>query len=229
MKRYFTGGIEAKHLFERGRPARGRITGIRVRDIGGSDDPTWVHEYAVEVEGDTTFTCGVRHSFAPEGLVRLGMEVAVLYDGTDAVIDWFSTCGGEVKSSYLLSEPPEPGIEDRHLAGLKRARKHFRPARATIVGVERHEGLFGRSARWEFDVTRDGAEPLRVTLRQGPPHYATHLGRLGTELPAWVGGLPKKRVVVDWPAAAVEHPGIGEPPAEVFAWLHPDLGRMTGT
>lgn len=227
MKRYFTGGIEAKHLFERGRPARGRITGIRVRDIGGSDDPTWVHEYAVQVEGDTTFTCGVRHGFAPEGLVRLGMEVAVRFDGNDAVIDWFATCGGAVKSSHLLSEPPDEGIDDRMHASLKKARKRWTRATATIVGIERHEGLFGRGARWEFEVTSEGGESRRVTLRQGPPHYATHLGHIGTELPAWVGGLPKK-VKIDWPAAATERPGIGEPPADVFMWMDQSLARLSG-
>lgn len=228
MRRYFTGGIEAKRLFDHGRPARGRITGIRVRDIGSSDDPTWVREYAVEVEGDTMFTCGVRQGLAPEGLVRLGMEVAVRYEGTDAVIDWFATCGGEVKSSHLLSEPPDAGIDDRMHASLKKARRHWTPARATIVGIERHEGLFGRSARWEFEVASDGGGTLRATLRQGPPHYATHLGHIGTDLPAWVGGFPKKRVRVDWPAAVLERPGVDEPPAEVFMWMDPALGRLAG-
>jgi hypothetical protein len=222
------GGREAKRLFAHGQPAHGRITGIRVRDIGSSDDPIFVKEYAVEVEGDTTFTCGVRHSFAPEGLVRLGMEVAVLFEGTDAVIDWRATCGGEVKSSVLLSEAPEPGIHDGRLHALKRARKRFKPARATIVGIERREGIFGRSAHWELEVTRNGAEPRQVTVHQGPPHYATHLGHVGTELPAWVARWGRKRVMVDWPMAAMERPGVDEPPAEVFAWLDQNLGRFMG-
>jgi hypothetical protein len=223
-----TGGREAKRLFEQGQPAHGRIMGIRLRDIGSSDDPVWVNEYAVEVEGATTFTCGVRHRFAPEGLVRLGMEVAVLFEGTDAVIDWRATCGGEVKSSKLISDVPEPGIDDRRLHRLKRARKRSRPARATIVDIERREGIFGRGARWEVEVAREGAEPRRATLPDAPPHYATHLGHIGTELPAWVVRWGRKRVMVDWPLAAMERPGVDEPPAEVFAWIDHDLARLMG-
>jgi hypothetical protein len=226
--RYLTGGHDAKRLFSQGQPARGRITGIRVRNIGGGDNPEWVNEYGLEVEGDTMFACGVRHRFAAEGLVRLGMEVAVLYEGTDAVVDWRSTCGGEVRSSWLLSDVPEPGIDDRFLVPLKRGRKHGSPARATIVGIERHEGILGRRARWEVEVVRDGVEARRATLRHGPPHYATHLGEVGTELPAWVMRWGSPRVIVDWPAAAQERPGVGVPPAEVFAWLDGDLARLMG-
>lgn len=228
MRRYFTGGITAKRLFENGRLGQGRITGIRVRNTGTKDEPIWVREYAVEVEGDTMFTCGVRHSLAPEGLVRLGMTVAVRHEGDDAVIDWAATCGGTTTASHLLSKPPGDGIEDRRHESLTKARKRWKRAQATIVSAKVHEGTFGHSAQWEFEVMSEGGESQRVTMRQGPPHYATHLGHVGTELPAWIGGFPRKKVTIDWPAAVMERPGIGEPPADVFMQLDPLLARLVG-
>jgi hypothetical protein len=226
--RFLTGGSDAQRLFDQGTPARGRIAGIRVSNAGTKDEPEYVNEYALEVEGATTFTCGVRHRLAPEGLVRLGMRVSVLHDGADAVIDWRATCGGEARSSWLISDIPEPGIDDARLEGLARARKRFLPARATIVGIERREGIFGRKARWEVAVTGEGVERRRAMLSQRPPHYATHLAEIGTELPAWVARWGTKLVMIDWPVAAMERPGIGEPPAEVFAWLDENVARLMG-
>lgn len=226
--RALTGAWQGRKLFNNGEPGWGRITGIRVHKIGHDEQEVWVNDYRLEVEGATVFTCGTRDVLHPDSLVRIGMSVAVRHDGKDAVIDWPETCGGHNGEPTLLDKPPAEGIVDERFTAAAKARRRGRPIRATVVSIERDQKLFGRTARWAVEITEEGGTQRREWLKERAPHYAAHLAGVGSELPAHIGRWPVRRVLVDWPQAAMDHPGIGEPPAEVFAWLDPSLADATG-
>lgn len=54
--------------------------------------------------------------------------------------------------------------------------------------------------------------PLDVRKRR-VPFYAAHLWREGVPIPAWVNPKSRNAVFIDWIAAAIATPGIGEEPA----------------
>jgi hypothetical protein len=59
-------------------------------------------------------------------------------------------------------------------------------------------------------VRVEGLEPFVLDLRKHqPPFYAAHLFSMGAVLPAWRKGGTGS-MVIDWPAAAMANPGVGE-------------------
>jgi hypothetical protein len=194
----------------------GRIIGIRVRSEHRFDDTDWrIDEYAVEVAADEPFVVGVRQHLDPVDLVRLGMPVALRHDGARAVIDWAGTCGGGVGEASFLDEAPPPGIDDATLT-LDEARMRGAPVRVRIGGVSVTTAMGGLLRAVVLDVVVVGGPRAggraRLPIGPGAPFYASHLPRVGAELPAWIEADTPERPAIDWPAAAVADPGVGRPP-----------------
>lgn len=197
-------GARAENVLSRGTPAQGRIIGIAIRHTH-DDPPVRLDEYAIESNGEIY---GIRQSLSPEGDVRLGMSVGLRVDGKSAVIEWGDGSTGRWKA---LGTPPAPGIDDDS-GGLGAARKKWRAASATVLGLTPRKVLFGMGSVLDLTVRLaiPGEEPYETTIPQiAPAHYATHLVALGTVIPAWVNPSRLDKVLVDWAAGAAASPGVG--------------------
>jgi len=214
--------MRASKILERGQLVGGRIVGIH---IGVSKDPDTnakypEYEYAIEVHAAPPFVTGVRQPLSPNDIVRLGMDVAVRHIGSEAVIDWYATCGGRSGEHIkLLSKPPAPGIVDDY-HDIHSARKKWVHGDCTILGAQRrqHRGLIGmrHSLHLDIGVNAPGMQPFSVALENVVvPNYASHLYGPGTRLPVWVRSGHSIAIEIDWPEAAMAFPGVGWPPCQV--------------
>jgi hypothetical protein len=203
-------GPDPEKILARGTQVPGRIVGIRVRWTH-DDEPVRLDEYAVEAGGRVY---GMRQRLDPADEVRLGQPVVVRVDRDAAVIEWGTVGTFRWKA---LKRPPEPGIEDDS-DGLGKARDKWIAGTATIERVQRRAILMGLASAIDAVVVVhvDGQEDYELTVgKVEPAFYATHLLAVGRALPVWVDPKRPDKLRIDWAQAAIDDPGVGEPPASV--------------
>lgn len=224
------GKMKAEEVLERGLPGSGRIVGIDVSEDSG-ETSIRIDAYAVEVVSAPVFVAGLRQRLRPE-VVRLGMPVAVRHLDGKVLIDWPATCGGRPELVWsALKNPPAPGILD-HTVGVEKARRKGAPALVTIERASIQDALMGLAQVLVLNLTvrPEGLEPYEVELKNVKvPHYATHLCQDGKVLLAWVRIDRLDRVTIDWPAAAMAEPGVGQPPADVLSGIGSVLQPAAGS
>lgn len=209
-------------VVKHGRSDRATVVGILV--TGGGAKPHIV-DYALDVDADEPFRAGVRLTSEPPMVVRLGSTLQVLHLDSRVVIDWLGSGSEAVVDSQPHKTVPSPGIEDRSL-GLGPVKISGVPVRATVESAEVNPGRRSgrRSLQLELFVERQGLSgyPAEIGL-VGVPHYADHLCETGAELPVWVIPESPDDVVIDWPAAAIDDPGLGRPPSRIVTDLTREL------
>ncbi len=225
----FGRGVNPDKVMAQGQSCTGRIIGIAVREESvGENSTRRVDAYAVEVRASPPFVAGVEQTLTPDQTVRLGMDVQVKHLDGKAMIDWKSTCGGEINWIRLLKEPPLTTIVDETLK-LDKTRKKGLPGSVTITDASIVDAMMGmrRVLQLGVLVQPDGVDSYDSTLTNvGVPHYASHLVEVGAVLPAWIDARRLDKVKIDWPAAATASPGVGVPPSDVLA----SIGNVfTGT
>lgn len=208
---------------KRGDETNGRIVGITIDYKGSNDSGGWSADdlYAIEVHGPSPRLVGIRQSLTPPEPVRLGMDVALWEHGDDVVIDWHRTCGGDQHTARwkALRRPPERGIEDGTL-GLDKAKRKGAAATVTIRSAGRRRGRFGGDQGISLGLHVEPADAAAYDVEVAVPFvpfYASHLCNEGEQLPAWVRPGKPEDVTIDWPAAAMAKPGVGEPTSPVLA------------
>lgn len=188
-------------VWQQGAPAEGRIVGIRRAQISEDESTVELEEYAVAVGGEVL---GIRQRLAPLQEVRLGMPVTVHREGKAAVIRW----GAPVERRWKSVRPPAAGIEDK-IAGPPRG--GWASGRVEVLDFGSRSGMLGLTTVAQAKVRfSDGTEAL--IDKYSPPFYASHLGAVGTSLPALQHPRDARKIRIDWPAAAIAEPGIGVPP-----------------
>ena len=217
------GKIKPEQVFERGEEAVGRLVGIDIGETSTETSTVRVDDYAVQVGGPAGFTSGIRQRLDPERLVRLGMVVTVRHLDGRAVIDWAATCGGKgyQGGGALLKSPPAEGIVDSTL-GLDKVQRKGVAATVIVTGAAIRDAMLGLSQVLALDlaVTAEGVDGYDTQLTKVEvPHYASHLAEVGALLPAWVRPNRLDRVVIDWPAAAMASPGVGQASSAVLDGL----------
>ncbi|MEO5919519.1 MAG: hypothetical protein ABIQ01_00105, partial [Pseudolysinimonas sp.] len=184
------------------------------------EDAVRYAEYAVEA-GGTVF--GIRQDLIPFDEVRLGMPVSVRVDGANAVIDWRSSGAVNWK---MVKKPPAAGIVDDfdindNRGALTKAQRGGRAATVTILDWQARSVALGLATALDARVRIEpaGGAPREETVAKldRVPGYAAHLPIVGAALPAWEtrGLLGGEGIMIDWPAAAMASPGVGEPPFEL--------------
>ncbi|MEO6629898.1 MAG: hypothetical protein ABIP03_15170 [Aquihabitans sp.] len=217
------GKVKPEHVFERGEEAVGRLVGIDIGETSAEDAAVRVDDYALHVGGSAGFTCGIRQRLDPDRLVRLGMAITVRHLDGRAVIDWAATCGGTgyQGGGALLKTPPTEGIVDATL-GLDKMQRKGVAATVLVTGAAIRDAMLGLSQVLALDlaVTAEGVAGYDTQLTKVQvPHYASHLVEVGAMLPAWVRLNRLDRVVIDWPAAAMASPGVGQASSVVLDGL----------
>lgn len=200
----------AQKIAREGRATTGTVVGIWVRRQ--SEDSPDRHEWALLVEGRRL---GIRQHLAPdvEERVRLGDALRVKVDrkGGALIVE-----DGEHRSSELnhkVVEPPPDGIDDQN-HDLTKERSKAAPATITVRSAAPSEvfGMTVLNTDLQVSVQPEGATAYDTVLkRELVPFYASHLVAPGTVLPG-TARAGQGKVRVDWPAAAMAHPGNGEPP-----------------
>jgi len=218
----FGRGVDPGKVIEKGQSCTGRIIGIAVREESvGEDSKRRVDAYAVEVRASPPFVAGVEQTLTPDRTVRLGMDVQVKHLDGKAIIDWESTCGGEINWIRLLKEAPATAIVDETLK-LDKTRKKGLPGSVTITGASIVDAMMGIRQVLQLGVIvqPQGVESYDSALGNvHVPHYASHLVEVGTVLPAWIDSRRLDKVKIDWPAAATAAPGVGVPPSDVLGGI----------
>ena len=191
----------AGKLARDGAQATGVIVGIS-RD--SSDDLT-TEVLAVQVLGGPRAGC--EPLVAPIGRLRLGMPVLVRHDDEHAVLDWPAMCArwglDPGSPAFRRRRPPEDGVHDKALDGRVQKRlKRWTPARAEILGLERKVVLGMPTDNWRMAVAVAGGG--EASCDDHVPFYARWIAAPGVTVPVAVDPEDASRVVVDWPAAAVE-------------------------
>lgn len=212
----------AAKVLERGAPAAAVVDAIAITsDFDDRGMSTSQIRYGLSIAGPSPSRVGVNALLDPMDHVRLGQPVAVRRLDGHVVLDpepspglraWFqSTCGA-----------PEPGIEDAEMIWSGILRKRGEPATITILDGVANATWGGMSPGIDLTVRVEGggfdtyeAVLSRVVTRP----YASHLERVGARLPGWARPGKKHPAVIDWAAAAVAEPGIGEPPGPLHALL----------
>ena len=212
----------ADKVISGGTRARGTIVSIDVSQTH-DDPPKRVDEYVVQLDATGgNRRLGVRQVLTPEQYVRLGMEVLVWVKDDDLFIDWAGTLtqagvsGSNVTDRWkAVKDEGANGIADATI-GLERAEKKGVPATIRLESVRMDDFMFGLTQTPTFvaTVTMAGDEPYEVELkRQEVPHYAAHLAAAGNTLPGFARESRLDKVQIDWPAAAMAHPGVGAAPS----------------
>ena len=204
--------LAANNILSAGTPLQGTLVGIHVWESGGGEDSPTVFNFTWAVEAGGTLY-GVYQRLNPVDHVRIGMPVDLRVDKQKAVIDW-GTERGEAWKPF--KKVPERGIRDDFKGTNPRgARDVWSPATVTLEGTRERKALFGLISATDVAATvrmGDEAWPLDVRKRRAP-FYAAHLWAEGIPIPAWVNPKNRNAVFIDWIAAALATPGIGEPPA----------------
>lgn len=213
----------AEALLKEGRRGTATVVGIRVRR--GKDDSPDQHEFALAYtgEGAARIRTGCRQNLGVlRGRVRLGMEVPIRHDGAgQAVIDAVALGADDdaVWGYKALGEPPAEGIEDDNV-DLDKERGKADEVQLRVLGVEPFSPLGVATQNFDVRVRVEGAPdgPYETLVKRDRiPFYATHLAEPGTVVPGLVRRGKPDKVRIDWPAAAIADPGVGRPPAAVFA------------
>lgn len=207
-------------LIARGASEQATVVGIVVTGSGGGPPTT---EYTLEVAVDQPFLAVARVPGEPPMPVRLGSTLQAFHHESHVVIDWLGSGAVEVVGAQGAKGAPERGIHD-HTLGLEAMHRRGAPATGTLTAMEVRTSSRDGGARLHLSllVERNGLAGYETELNlPGVPHYATHLCTVDRALPVWV--MPEKpdQVVIDWPAAAGEVPGVDDPPAEILAGLAP--------
>jgi hypothetical protein len=198
-----------------GTPTPATIVGIEIKTTH-DDDSVRYAEYAVEA-GGTVY--GIRQDLFPFDEVRLGMPVSLRIDRSNAVIDWNSSGTQRWK---MLKTPPAAGVADDHdvndnRGALTKARAGGRSATVTILELQTRSVALGLAtaldARVRVEPADGAAYEATIPKFDRVPGYAAHLPVVGATLPAWQtrGLLGGEGIMIDWPAAAMARPGVGEP------------------
>jgi hypothetical protein len=207
-------GTSATSVIKKGQRFAGTVTGIYV-EIKTHEDAadTIIHRYAIRTTDGSTI--GVQQAIEPVDSVRLGMLVEGWVRDADAVIDAERTLGPSGSSDLSTwkagKDVPAAGIVDRTLR-LDRAAKKGVRGTAIIDAVGTRSAAFGlaKVPVLTLHVMLDGDSPYEVEVDLGrTPFYASHLVRAQQRVPVWVERGRLDKVVVDWPQAAVEDPGVG--------------------
>ncbi len=191
----------AGRLARDGTAASGVIVGIG-RD---SSDDTTTEVLALQVTGGPLAGC--EPLVAPIGRLRLGMPVLVRHDDKHAVLDWPAMCARwglhPGSPAYRRRRPPEEGVRDRALdARVRKRLEQWAPARAEILGFRRKVVLGMETENWDMVLALPGGR--EAAAGDHVPFYARWIAAPGVSVPVVVDPRDAARVVVDWPAAAVE-------------------------
>lgn len=191
-------------VWQQGEPAEGTIIGIRRSTVSENESTVEIVEYAVDLGGEVV---GVRQQLSPRQDVRLGMPVTVGRIGKAAVIHWGAPAEGRWKSV----KPPAVGIEDS-VDGPPRG--SWTRGEAEVLDLGARPAMLGLTTVTQAKVLfRAGGEPVEAIVdKYAPPFYASHLGAVGTRLPALQHPRDPRKISIDWPAAAVAQPGLGVSP-----------------
>jgi hypothetical protein len=207
-------GPKAETVFAKGSPQQATIVGIHF-DQDKSDPPIMRHQFGLRL-GDSR-TVGVRQKLEPTDWLRLGMTVDVRVHGDAVVIDWGRTMGriGREGDGYLhgwkmLKQAPS-GICDDEL-GIKRKNATEGTFTCVSFGARRVLGI-ATVPTVDGVVELPGQPAYRATADLRTPGYAAHLPIEGGRLPCVVPDKRLDKPMIDWPAAAVADPGVGQPPA----------------
>jgi len=204
-------------VWNQGEPAEGRIVGIRRAQISEDESTYEIEDYAIDVGGELV---GVRQKLVPREEVRLGMPVTVHRIGKAAVMRW----GSAADNRWKAVKPPAAGIEDK-VAGPPRG---WTSGEAEILDLGSRSGMLGLTTIAQAKVRfSDGSEG--IVDKWVAPFYATHLGAVGTKLPALRHPRDPEKVRIDWPAAAVANPGIGVASVASSVATSPESSRVMGT
>ena len=204
--------LAARNILANGTALQGTLVGIHVWESGGGEDSPVVLNFTWAVEaGGAVY--GVQQRLNPADHVRIGMPVDLRVDKQKAVIDWGVERGENWKP---IKTTPARGIRDDRKGNDPRgARDVWSAATVTLEGSRDRKALFGLITATDVaaTVTMGGESwPLDVRKRR-VPFYAAHLWREGVPIPAWVNPKNRNAVFIDWIAAALATPGIGEEPA----------------
>jgi hypothetical protein len=196
-------------VWQQGAQSPGTIVGIRRTTVSENESTVEIVEYAVDLGGEVI---GVRQQLSPRQDVRLGMPVNVSRLDKAAVIHWGAPAEGRWKSV----KPPAAGIEDS-VDGPPRG--SWTVGEAEILDLGARSGMLGLTTVAQAKVLfRAGGEPIEALVdKYAPPFYASHLGAVGSKLPARQHPRDPRKIAIDWPAAAVAQPGVGETAATVGA------------
>lgn len=224
--RWFRRRTAAK-VRDNGVEARARLARIKVGKSHAEDEPRPTYTYVVELgpeHGGRRVSVG--QYLEPAEHVRLGMELVVWVHDEDVLIDAersFAPLGvrgiTHTDGWSCSKDGGGPEIEDAFI-GIERDRKRGVPATARITGATWTSGRFGLGTQLKLDtvVELPGQAPYALELGNVTvPHYATHLVAVDAVLPAVVRDGRPDKVAIDWPAAAIAAPGVGEPPSPLLA------------
>jgi len=207
----------AQKLESRGTPATARIVGIRIRrqTDASPDHLEWALELTHPATGAALRVgCRQRLGHARLERIRLGDEVRVHVDeDANTLID--EDDGSAELSHKVLKHPPSDGIEDENVDLADERRKSL-PAQVVVRAATPTTvlGMATMNLDLDVDVTPEGGPPYRTRMkRELVPFYALHLVAEGTVLPGTARPGRPEKVRVDWPAAAMAHPGNGLAPA----------------
>jgi hypothetical protein len=149
------------------------------------------------------------------------MEVPVRLGDGRVIVDApaMGSAGDGAWGYKALDEPPAAGVRDDH-SDLTKDRRKGVPATLTVLGAQRTVvlGMQAQNVDLHVRVEPEGGAPYETVVKRAlVPFYATHLCEPGSVVPGVVRDGRPDKVRVDWPAAAVADPGVGRPPAAVFA------------
>lgn len=209
-------------VIKEGRRVRGRIVAMDFVQKSENESTILQTEYVVELDAsEGGRRLGVRQTLSPNEYVRLGMEVAAVVRGDDLFIDWANTMAeqgvhgtNETERWKGGRDATRQGVTDANI-GLQKVKNGERG----VMRIEqfRSDSKFGGlivTTTIVGTVKLGTDEPYLVEIpKQQLPYYATHLGVVGQVVPVLVSEKRLDKVVIDWPAAVQQQPGIGVPPA----------------
>ena len=185
------------------------LRGIRI--LASTEDSPERQRLRLEIDGPEPVVGGVELTDAPRWL-RFGQQLPVTRERRGLRVDWDrARPAGPHPSSEGLVKPPDPGIDDGTSKAAK-ARRRGQPCRVEIEETSDATllGLGTGKLDLRTVVRPEGGEAYALDIgRQAVPFYAAHLLRPGTTVPGWVRSSRPDKVVIDWPMAATEEPGIG--------------------
>jgi hypothetical protein len=209
-------------VIKEGRRVRGRIVAMDFVQKSENESTILQTEYVVELDAsEGGRRLGVRQTLSPNEYVRLGMEVAAVVRGDDLFIDWANTMAAQGVHGTNETERWKGG-RDATRQGVTDANIGLQKVKNGERGVMRIEQFRSDSKFGGLIVTTTIVgtvklgtdEPYLVEIpKQQLPYYATHLGVVGQVVPVLVSEKRLDKVVIDWPSAVQQQPGIGVPPA----------------